>query len=93
VKELHGVLLHLIEALPVKCRVSDILEALDVDVSGLAEIDATLYARDVQLPTNYTLTIDPDEPIAKIAPTRGEAPGTAATLATVTETPATKPGE
>lgn len=93
VKQLRGVLLHLMEALPVKCRVSDILEALDVDVSGLAEIDATLYARDVQLPTNYTLTIDPDEPIAKIVATRGELPGTSAAFATGTETPAIKPGE
>ncbi len=93
VKELGGVLLHLMEALPVECSVSDILEALDVDVSGLAEIGAILYARDVKLPTNYTLTIDPDEPIAKIAATRGERPETAPTLATGIGAPATKPGE
>ena len=91
VKELGGVLLHLIEALPVECSVSDILEALDVDVSGLAEIGAILYARDVKLPTHYTLTIDPDEPIAKIAATRGERSETAPTPATGVETPATKP--
>jgi large subunit ribosomal protein L25 len=93
VKRSGGVLLHLMEALPVECSVSDILEALDVDISGLAEIDAILYARDVKLPTNYTLTIDPDEPIAKIAATRGELPGTTATVATGTEAPATKSGE
>jgi large subunit ribosomal protein L25 len=76
-----GLLLHLMEALPVECSASDILEALDVDVSGLAEIDAILYARDIPLPANYTLTIDPDEPIVKIAATRGGSPGTAEALA------------
>ena len=87
VKLFGGVLLHLIEALPVQCNASDIVEGLDVDVSGLTEIDAILYARDTKLPANYTLTINPDEPIAKIAATRGESPGTAATSAADTATP------
>jgi large subunit ribosomal protein L25 len=76
-----GVLLRLMEALPVECSASDILESLDVDVSSLAEIDAILYARDIPLPANYTLTIDPDEPIAKIAATRGGSPVAAETVA------------
>ena len=71
-----GLLLHLLEALLVECSASDILESLDIDVSGLVEIDAILYARDVKLPPNYTLITDPEEPIAKLAASRAKLPET-----------------
>jgi large subunit ribosomal protein L25 len=67
-----GVLLHLLDALSVECAAQDIVDAIEVDVSSLAHIDDTLYARDVQLPDNYKLLADPDEPIAKVAATRAE---------------------
>jgi large subunit ribosomal protein L25 len=89
VKLAGGVLLHLIEALSVECSAADILESLDVDISGLAEIDAILYARDVKLPAGYTLNIDPNEAIAKIAATRAEQPAAAAAAAAEAPAPAT----
>jgi large subunit ribosomal protein L25 len=73
-----GVLLHLAETLTVDSAASDIVESLDVDISGLTEIDSTLHARDVNLPARYKLVTDADEPIAKISAPRVE----------VTETPA-----
>ncbi|MBA2283956.1 MAG: 50S ribosomal protein L25 [Ktedonobacteraceae bacterium] len=72
VKNENGVLLHLMDALEVECRASDILEYLDIDISSLAEIDATLHASDVVLPANVTLITNPDEAIAKVVASRAE---------------------
>lgn len=72
VKNEGGILLHLTEAIEVACLVLDIAEYIDVDISSLTEIDATLHASDVKLPANYTLISDPEEPIAKVAATRAE---------------------
>ena len=72
VKNEGGVLLHLLDALTVECAAQDIVDSIDVDVTSLAEIDDTLYAKDVQLPANYKLITNPEEPIAKVAATRAE---------------------
>lgn len=73
VKNEGGVLLHLVDALAVECAASDIVEDIEVDISELSEIDATLYARDVKLPKGYELVTDPEEPIVKVAASRIEA--------------------
>ena len=93
VKIVGGVLLHLIEALSVKCRADEIVEVLDVDISSLTDIDSILYARDVKLPENYVLAIDPEEPIAKIAAPKGEkaVEEVAAVPTPASETPAPAP--
>jgi len=72
VKNLNGMLLHLVEALEVQCRASDMVDALDVDISPLAEIDSALHAKDVKLPANYKLITDPEEPIVKVAASKAE---------------------
>jgi large subunit ribosomal protein L25 len=88
VKMQGGVFLHLVEALAVTCEAADIVEHLDVDISGLTEIDSVLHARDIPLPPNYTLVTDPDEPIAKIAAPRVEEAAPAAEVAPVAPAPA-----
>lgn len=65
-----GLLLHLAEALLVECRASALVDALEVDITGLTEIDSIMYAREVKLPANYILATDPDEPIVKVAAPR-----------------------
>jgi large subunit ribosomal protein L25 len=72
VKSAGGVLLHLLDALEVECMAQDIIDSIEVDVSSLAEIDATIYAKDLQLPANYKLITDAEEPVAKVAATRAE---------------------
>lgn len=72
VKSANGVLLHLLDTLEIECAAQDIVDFLEIDVTSLAEIDDTLYAKDVQLPANYKLLTDPEEPIAKVAGTRAE---------------------
>jgi large subunit ribosomal protein L25 len=81
VKNEGGVLLHLLESLEVECRASDIVEALEVDISPLAALDDVLHASDVKLPANYTLVTDAEEPIAKVAAPRIETPEVAAEAA------------
>jgi large subunit ribosomal protein L25 len=93
VKNEGGVLLHLLDALEVECPASDIPQNIEVDVSGLAQIDDILHAGDVKLPANFTLITDPKEGIAKVAATRAEieAEQEAAAAETPTETPAATP--
>jgi large subunit ribosomal protein L25 len=45
---------------------SDLPEAIAVDISGLEEVDQTIYARDLHLPENVTLLDDPDEIIVRV---------------------------
>jgi len=83
-----GVVLHLLEALPVECRASDIIDAIEVDLSSLTEIDSMLHARDVKLPAGYKLAVDADDAIVKLTPPRVEVPeAEAATAVPETTTP------
>ena len=72
VKSEGAVLLHIVDALEVECLASELVDSIDVDVSGLAHIDDMLHARDVKLPESYTLVTDANEPIVKVSATRGE---------------------
>jgi len=58
-------LLHPTSAISVKCRVTDIMEHFDVDVSDLDVGDA-LHAGDLKLPAGVELASEPDEVIALI---------------------------
>ncbi|MBV9019266.1 MAG: 50S ribosomal protein L25 [Ktedonobacteraceae bacterium] len=82
-----GVLLHLLDTLEVACSASDIVEHIDVDVSGLEHIDSILHASDVKLPANYTLVTASDEGVVKVAATRAEAAATPAEAPTTTTPP------
>jgi len=88
VKNEGGVLLHLMEAVEVECTASDIVDNIEVDISSLTEIDATLHASDVKLPANFTLVTNPEEPIAKVAATRAEVAAEVVEAAAAETTPA-----
>ncbi len=72
VKNEGGVLLHLLEALEVEGKASDLPEFIEVDISPLTEIDSILHASDVTLPAGFTLVTDASEGVAKVAATRAE---------------------
>ncbi|GCE48416.1 large subunit ribosomal protein L25 [Thermosporothrix hazakensis] len=74
VKNLKAVPLHLVDELSVKCRATDIVPAIDVDISVLENIDDVIYAKDIKLPQGIELEIDPEEPIAKAAAPKVELP-------------------
>lgn len=90
VKNQGGVLIHLLDVLEVECLASDIVNSIDVDITPLTEIDATLHAGDVKLPENYTLVTPATEPIAKVGATRAEV---AAETPATTEAPAAPANE
>ena len=94
VKNEGGSLLQVLETIEVECMASAIVDAIEVDISSLTELDSTLSAGDIKLPENYKLITPGDELIAKITAPRGEEPATAAATeaatpaASATETPA-----
>lgn len=50
----------------VECLPSDIPEAIEVDISGLAENDASIFVRDLTAPQGVTILTDGDEMIVRI---------------------------
>ncbi len=67
-----GTLLHLADVLEVECAAGEIVDAIEVDISSLENIDDIIHAKDVPLPPNFTLVTDPEEVVVKIAPPRAE---------------------
>jgi len=67
-----GELLHLVHQLEVSCLPDAIPGEIDIDVSGLAEIDDAIRISEVRLPDGVELAaaLDPEEVIAKIAAPR-----------------------
>ena len=73
-----------VESLP-----ADLPEAIEVDISGLEDLDSTLHVRDLRAPGGVTILTDPEELVVKmLPPTEEEAPAEAAE-----ETPAAATGE
>jgi large subunit ribosomal protein L25 len=50
----------------VECLPGDIPEAIEVDISGLAENDASIFVRDLAAPSGVTILTDGDELVVKI---------------------------
>lgn len=62
-----GVLTHGREAVDVRGLPTSLPSQLEVDVSGLAEIDQTIHLRDLAIPDGVELLTDPDEMIVKLS--------------------------
>jgi large subunit ribosomal protein L25 len=70
VKSANGLPFQSLSFINVECLPGDIPEAIEVDLSGLAEIDASIYVRDLTAPAGVTILTDGDEMVVKImAPT------------------------
>ncbi len=67
-----GTLLHSLDRIAVEGLPTEIPSAIEVDVSGLEEIDATIYVRELSVPGEITVLTDPDQVVAKIAPPQVE---------------------
>jgi large subunit ribosomal protein L25 len=67
-----GVLQQIITAVKVECMPGDIPAQLDVDISGLVEIDQGIRLSEVPLPERVALAtgVDPDELVLKVAQVR-----------------------
>ena len=59
-----------LHTLRVECLPSDIPEAIEVDVTGLTEVDAAIRVSDLKFPDNVTVLADGEELVVKAAPRR-----------------------
>jgi len=62
--------LQVLHSIRVECVPTRIPEVVEVDISGLAEVDAAVRLSDLQLPEGVSVVGDPDEVIVKIAARR-----------------------
>jgi len=66
-----GQVVQTLNTLKVECLPSDLPAQLNIDISGLTELDASCSVKDIQLPTGVTLLhADPEETVVKIAALR-----------------------
>ncbi len=94
-------ILHVHHTLRVECLPTDIPEKIEVDISGLAEIDAGVYVRDLKLSEAVTVVTDEDELIVKLTQRRDmaaelaeeESQEAAATAVEAVEPEAAEPGD
>ena len=64
--------LHLIDSLPIEALPDDLPHSLEVDVSGLEELDSTIHVKDIHLGDRITLLSDPEQMAVKVIEARKE---------------------
>jgi large subunit ribosomal protein L25 len=61
-----AVLLQALNEVEIECLPTDILQSIEVDVSGLEDFSDAIYVRDLQLPTTVELLTPGDEMVARL---------------------------
>jgi len=72
VEENEGVLLQGISAIEVECLPSDLVDAIEVDLTELVEISQAIYVRDLAVPAGIDVLTGQDEMIVRIIAVREE---------------------
>jgi large subunit ribosomal protein L25 len=67
-----GILLQGISTIEVECLPGDLVDAIEVDLSDLEEIDQALYVRDLAVPAGIEVLTDADEMIVRVVPLEAE---------------------
>ncbi len=67
-----GTLLHSLDRIAVEGLPTEIPSVIEVDVSGLDEIDAAIHVRGLSVPDEITVLSDPEQVVAKVAPPQVE---------------------
>lgn len=62
-----AILLQGLDEVEIECLPGDLIEAIEVDLSGLEEMDQAIYVKDLPLPPTIDLLTDTEELVAKIA--------------------------
>lgn len=78
VKTLDAVLIQSLDTVSVKCLPQDIPREIEVDVSGLEEIDDAIHVADLQVPPKVHLLTNPELVVVKAAAPTVEVVGVAA---------------
>lgn len=68
-----GTVMHLHETLHVRALPEALPEAIEVDVSGLADFDAIIHVGDVRAPRGVTILTDATQPLVRVQAPRVEA--------------------
>jgi len=63
-----GILLQGISSIEVECLPGDLVDSIEVDISGLAELDMGVYVRDLAIPSGIDLLTSIDEMIVRVVP-------------------------
>jgi len=63
-----GVLLHGISTVEIECLPGDLIQSIEVDISGLAEIDQAIFVKDLVVPEAVQVLTDGDELVVKVEP-------------------------
>ncbi|MDO8615062.1 MAG: 50S ribosomal protein L25 [Dehalococcoidia bacterium] len=63
-----GILMHGLDHVTVEALPADVPSAIEVDVSELEEIDASLHVSDLRVPEGVVVLTDPEQVVAKVAP-------------------------
>jgi large subunit ribosomal protein L25 len=68
VEQKEGILLHGVSEIEVECLPSDLVDALEVDLSELTEVGQAILVEDLAVPSGISILTDPDEVIARLVP-------------------------
>lgn len=72
VKRGDGLMHHGLEAIEVECLPGDLIPHIEVDLSGLEEIDQGITVGDLKLGDKFEVLSDPNEIVARVIPARAE---------------------
>lgn len=64
-----GIVLQLLNSIEVEALPDDLPQTIGFDISGLADVDDTVYVRDLLVPTTVLVQAAPDEAIARVTQT------------------------
>jgi large subunit ribosomal protein L25 len=78
VAKLGGTLTHGVESLKVKALPDQLPQSFSISIEGLADFDAKLHVRDLEIPAGVTLLTDPGEVLAHVLAPRVEEAAAAA---------------
>lgn len=67
-----GILLQALSAVEVECLPGNLVDAIEVDLSDLTEVDHALYVRDLAVPAGLEVLTDLNEMIVRVVPLEAE---------------------
>jgi len=67
-----GILFHGLESVEIECLPGDLIQSIEVDLTGLEEIDQALHVRDLKVGPNIEIVTDLEELIVKVLPPEEE---------------------
>lgn len=65
-----GIVLQLLNSIEVEALPDDLPQTIGFDISGLVDVDDTVYVRDLLVPATVLVQAAPDEAIARVSQTR-----------------------